>query len=175
MKTIIKQITCMLLSPVLAAVMILGTLSMLVISCGDDSNSTEQTTEQMYQNWTEANGLDIGFIQKNGVSPAEMDAFIAKMKTDVYTNALNTPQKITFATKVTKIYVNVTGAGVSHSGTELYIGHDASVGDIYTYLNTHSFFAKIRQKVGIMLANAYWSPKAENYKKPGVKMNENPA
>ena len=39
MKSISKKITCMLLSPVLAAVMILGTLSMLATGCGDEEDS----------------------------------------------------------------------------------------------------------------------------------------
>ena len=76
MKSISKKITSMLLSPVLAAVMILGTLSTLAISCGDNgSNSTKQVEPQYTVSW------DIYDITvKDATGGSKIDSILDKLQ-----------------------------------------------------------------------------------------------
>ena len=71
-----------------------------------------------------------------------MDAFILKMKNDVYNTFPTSGVKQKFADKIEKIYVDVSGSGISNNPakTELYIAHDMAASTIETHLGTAGFF-----------------------------------
>ena len=59
MKTIIKKITLMLLSPILGTGMFVGTLSMITVGCGGDSTTEKQNEVRYYDITVAGHNIEI--------------------------------------------------------------------------------------------------------------------
>ena len=123
MKKISKKITCMLLSPILAAVMILGTLSMFTTGCGsDDSKSTPRQGEQDFI--IDIAGTSYSVEVKH---PASLDAATINDFKDKFQQALddlNIPgmvgsNKLRFENVLDRGLVIVVEEGVSYNGYQI--------------------------------------------------------
>ena len=157
MKTIIKKITLMLLSPELVIGMSFAILSVVFFAgCGDDDSTTEES--EIYYD-TLINGTTVYYT--TGVDTTKVGAFIALLNVDLTycggpgcLTTWNDPMQSSFTSNVTKIIVR-TGSGISYSGTTLKVGEDKDFGSIIMWLiNEHiMLIAKIYQKDAIMLAN----------------------
>ena len=149
MKTIIKKITLMLLSPVLAVILIFAILPVVFTTgCGDDDSTTEES--EIYYD-TLINGTTVYY--STGVDASKVDAFISLFHGD-WPIAWNSPMQSSFTSNVKKI-IFTTGSGISYSGTTLKVGEDKDYVSIIMWLiNEHIMLtAKIHQKDAIMLAN----------------------
>ena len=151
MKSIIKKITLMSLSPLLAAGVIFGILS---ISTGCSDSNEDKNQDKEYATWM---ATGIKFYQGAGVSDAEMDDMIDEFDNNYSTWIPSLQNK--FKSNVLEIHVTKDGTIVSGNTTDkiLYVGKDAVMGDgsdggILDYIGNHGFFAKITQKNNIMLA-----------------------
>ena len=148
MKTIIKKITLMLLSPLLVIGMSFAILSVVFSAgCGDDDSTTE-VSETYYG--TLSNGTTVYYT--SGVGTTKVDALISSFNTDI--PGWTVPLQNSFGSNVIKIIVT-SGSGISYSGTTLKVGEDKDVNGIMTWLVGEGivWVAKTQQKDDIMLAN----------------------
>ena len=172
MKTIIKKITLMLLSNILAAGMIFGALSMLTTGCGDsgdDKTPMVEEQDQFYDDWV--NGITV--YKGSGVTGQQVEDMI-----EGFDNWLSNSQKIRFANHITEIHVTKNSGQISHEGDILHVGYDANIADIKSYLFNEGLLAKNQQKDGIMVVvvngtvDAVMSAKLNRYNQPDQMMNE---
>ena len=122
MKTIIKKITLTLLSPILAACMILGTLSMFTTGCGDDGKDETAQQQAQPQDWDVNNDgtVIISFYPGAGVSKDQMDTAIGYVKMS-YDSFATMAQQRAFRDKITDINIK-SDNGMNKNGTVLTIG-----------------------------------------------------
>ena len=94
--------------------------------CGDGPPQEE---------WTEAGTLadtEIKFYRGEGVSTAQMDAFITMFENS-WRDDFNPAMHESFANNITEIRLTSDNSGVSHQGTVLYVDLNATIEEIGSY------------------------------------------